>query len=121
MFARKSTMGSLMRTIASFTYPMIIVHVGRVTPDSSIDSFLLSQCSLDMANVHQPRPCVFVKMEHAPRNILGLFVLRVPLAPAIALEYMSNCVLSGLSFEHAVFMESGIAFHDTSDIDWLAL
>jgi hypothetical protein len=53
--------------------------------------------------------------------VLGVFVLRVPLAPPLALEYFSNTVLPRLAFEHVIFIEAGVRFRDPADPEWLAL
>lgn len=51
LYVKKSTLGALMRTIESFPHPIILVHQGKVARDSVVDSYLLSQCGLDMATV----------------------------------------------------------------------
>jgi hypothetical protein len=93
VFVKKSTLGALMTTLQSFRHPMIIVHLGKIQLDSSLDTFLLTQCGLNVEAIKQARPCTFVYREDPIACLLGLFVLRVPLAAELALEFFANNVL----------------------------
>jgi hypothetical protein len=52
--------------------------------------------------------------------VIGVFLLRSPLPAQLALEYVSASVLARMPFGHVVFMESGIAFREHEDPEWLA-
>lgn len=118
VFVKKSTQAALCSTVATFPFPLVIVHLGKIPVDSSLDGFLMSGCELDLSAQRQAKPITVFHGNH-PR-VLAVVVIRVPLVPELCLEYVCNNVISTLSFEHAVFMESGIMFRDPADVELLA-
>lgn len=68
--------------------PAVIVHIGDISPDSRLDTFLHFRCQLDLEQTNAQGPCVFL----APTRpcqvncLAGVLVIRANLSHSLAIE-----------------------------------
>lgn len=103
--------------------PLILVIMGKVKHDSSLDTFLLTQCNLDipqaLVSVPKSRAPLVLFVPRQPSTIVAVANIRYRFPLHLSLEYAWFAFASSLAVRTLIICQHGIALDNADSIQTL--